>query len=98
MVNLEQLRRLCEDFRSVPPLDYGDIADAWREISVNRMDIRFAVLADCFDLSRSFWGEGDSGGVSNRFALAHIRIFEAYLPGIRKHSGPLRAEGGIIRH
>jgi len=85
-MSLERLRQLAEDFRSVPSADFDELADVCRDLAINRLDVRYMVLAECLRLSASFWGPGEGGAVSSNFADALSRIWTAYLPGILRAS------------
>jgi hypothetical protein len=77
-----RLRQLAEDFASVPADQFEDLAQVCRETSVNQVDTRYFVLAECFNLTRGFFTEGDVGFVGPRFWQSVIRIWGDYLSAI----------------
>jgi hypothetical protein len=81
-MDISQLQQLADDFGSVPPDQFEDLADTCRQLGINRLDVRFLILEECFRLSASFWGEGDSGAVSHGFAIAHVETWNRYLQSI----------------
>ena len=85
-MSLERLQRLAEDFRSIPPEDFDELADSCRELAINHLDVRYMVLGECLHLSSRFWGDGEGGAVSTDFADALARIWGDYLPGVLRTS------------
>ena len=81
-MDINQLQRLADDFESVPPDTYEEIAASCRELGINRLDVRFFILAECFRLSASFWGDDDNGAVAYGFAKEHQAVWHRYFQSI----------------
>lgn len=81
-MDLSQLQQLADDFSSIDPSRFDELADACRDLAVNHLDVRYMVLGECFRLSSSFWGPGDGAAVSSAFANELRRVWVDYLPGV----------------
>jgi hypothetical protein len=81
-MDINQLQQLADTFSSVPPSQFEELADSCRELGINRLEVRYMVLAECFRLSASFWGDGDSGAVSYGFANAFRETWDRYFSSI----------------
>ena len=92
-MSLERLQRLAEQFLSVPPSEFADLADACRDLAINQLDVRYMVLGECLRLSWAFWGEGEGAGVSADFYRTLARIWSDYLPGVLRAA---EAEGTAV--
>lgn len=90
----ERLQQLAEDFASAKPWEYEELAQTCRELAINELDVRFMVLGECFEISREFWGEGESGAVSQDFAAALRQRWAAYLGGVLR--SPHQDEGTAL--
>lgn len=76
------LNNIAEDFASVAPDEYEQLATLCWDLAINELDVRFMVVRECFHISREFWGEGEGGAVSRGFAHAVHQSWESYLPAI----------------
>lgn len=81
-MDLSQLQQLAEDFSSVAPREFEDLADSCRDLAVNHLDVRYMVLGECFRLSCDFWGPGEGGAVTQSFSDDLRRLWADYLPGV----------------
>ena len=81
-MTIEMLRRLADDFCSVPLSDFDTLAEGCRDLAINRLDLRFVVVGECLRLSAEMPGTGETGAVSADFARALGRAWAAYLPGV----------------
>jgi hypothetical protein len=81
-MDINQLQQLADNFSSVPPSEFEELAESCRETSINKLDVRYMILAECFRLSASFWGEGDSGAVSYGFANELRSTWDRYFSSI----------------
>lgn len=78
----KQLEQLADNFGIVAADEFPNLANRCRELGVNKRDVRFYVLAECFDITSRFWGEDENRGVSRSFLLAINAIWEAHLSGV----------------
>jgi hypothetical protein len=81
-MGLSRLLQLADNFEDVPPSDFTELARACRDLAVNRLDVRFMVLGECFRMSSQFWGYGEGGVVSASFEQALRHTWADYLPGV----------------
>ena len=81
-MTLSRLQQLAEDFSDISPSEFEDLAESCRDLAINRLDVRFMILAECFRLSWDLWGDGDGAAVTQGFADALRRIWADYLPGV----------------
>lgn len=81
-MDLSRLEQLADDFSRAAPEEYADLAALCRDLAINRLDVRFMLLKECFEISHGFWSEGGRGAASADFVRTLRRLWESYLPGI----------------
>lgn len=86
---IERLQQLAEDFNSVPPSEFGQLAASCDEAALNNRDVRFVMLGQCLALTYSFWGviEDDDPPVDADFYDRLGAIWMRHLPGILQAAG-----------
>jgi hypothetical protein len=84
-VSLERLRRLADDFQSVPMGEFDALAEDCRDLAVTHLDVRFVVVGECLRLCAALPGPGEAGAVSTDFAEALARVWTAFLPCVLTH-------------
>ncbi len=81
-MGIERLQQLAEDFSSLPPDEYPNLALECRELVTNLLDVRYMVVGECLQLSSDFLGEDEGGAVTATFYEDLRRSWMAHLPGI----------------
>lgn len=66
-------------FDEVSGFRYEELAGVSRQQGSLSADARYFILSECFAASGGFWGSGDSGGVTTRFAVDLAAIWDRHL-------------------
>ena len=66
------LSQFADDYRCVTPESFRALAEECWDLGIARLDVRYFVLRDCFDITWSFWGREDVGSSVSRDLSARL--------------------------